>query len=219
LKSNLFAALVLLLAVIGPIAAAAVEPSGGLPAPSERGASGMPDLRSTAEGFTFVDQDGPVIGDGDLRTYRLEVEPDAGVNPWVFSDLAERILSDERGWTGTGDWALQRVTADPDIRVVVATPGTVDRLCALAGLDTHGEVSCWNGEFAALNVDRWRTGADGFTGPLPTYRRYLLNHEVGHGLGYSHEVCPRRGAPAPVMQQQTYATRPCVANGWPVLRD
>lgn len=140
------------------------------------------------------------------------------MNPRTFTDVAERILSDARGWTGAGAWALQRVDArGADVRIVLATPATVDRLCAQAGLDTHGEVSCWNGRFAALNIDRWSTGAEGFPGSVEEYRRYLLNHEVGHGLGYRHRACPRRGAPAPVMQQQTYETRPCRPNGWPAV--
>jgi hypothetical protein len=182
------------------------------------GGGSLPAVRTSGDGFLFVEGEGPVVGDGELRTYRIEVEPEVGVNPRSFTDLAERILSDERGWTGAGDWALQRVAAPTaDIRVVLATPATVDRLCAQAGLNTHGEVSCWNGRFAALNIDRWRGGAKGFSGPPQQYREYLLNHEVGHGLGYRHRACPRPGAPAPVMQQQTYATKPCKANGWPVI--
>lgn len=196
-----------------------------LPQPAEAPQVSQPAaLRTTGEGFVFVDAAGPVVGDrGTLRTYRLEVEPRTDVPPRVFTAIAERILSDPRGWTGigravgdpTGPWRLQRVRRRPDLHVVLASPATVDRLCAKAGLHTHGEVSCWNGRFAALNVKRWRRGAKGFAGPRRQYRRYLLHHEVGHGLGYGHRSCPRRGARAPVMQQQTYATRPCRANGWP----
>lgn len=174
-------------------------------------------VRTTGEGFRFVDEGGPRVGRGTLRTYRLEVEPATGVDVRAFSDTAERILSDERGWTGTGDWSLRRVRRRANIRIVLATPSTVDRLCARAGLDTFGEVSCWNGRFAALNVERWKRGARGFAGSVHLYRRYLLHHEVGHGLGYGHVTCPRRGARAPIMQQQTFATRPCKANGWPTL--
>jgi Protein of unknown function (DUF3152) len=192
-------------------------PAGATWTPPATGAGGsVAPIATTGEGFSFVDEGGPVVGRGARRTYRLEVEPDTGVDLRAFTALAERILSDERGWTGGGDWALQRVTRrDADIRVVLATPRTVDRLCARAGLDTHGEVSCWNGRFAAININRWNSGAEGFAGPLHVYRKYVLNHEVGHGLGYHHEACPRPGARAPVMQQQTYATRPCRANGWP----
>jgi hypothetical protein len=172
-------------------------------------------VRTTSEGFEFVDSTGRRVGEGRLRTYRIEVEPVVEVHLRWVTDLAERILSDERGWTGVARWRLQRVDRRPDVRVLIATPDTVDRLCARAGLRTMGDVSCWNGRFAAINVERWRSGADGFPGPLHAYRRYVLNHEVGHALGYGHRSCPRRGARAPVMQQQTLRTRPCRPNGWP----
>lgn len=217
---RLLAIVALVLMISTPSVATALEAPGGVGhlAPAERAAVVPAPLHTTKAGFVFVDDDGPVAGDGELRTYRLEVEPDTGVNPRVFTALAERILGDERAWTGVDDWALQRVSEpDADIRIVLATPDTVDRLCAKAGLDTGGEVSCWNGRYAALNVDRWTGGADGFVGSLRTYRRYLLNHEVGHALGYRHRECPKQGEPAPVMQQQTYATKPCVANGWPTV--
>jgi hypothetical protein len=172
-------------------------------------------VRRTADGFAYVASHGERAGDGRLRTYRIEVEPAADVNLRWVTRHAERVLGDRRGWTGAADWALRRVRRRPGIRVLIATPKTVDRLCARAGLRTVGRLSCWNGEFAAINVDRWKRGSTGFTGRLRTYRRYVLNHEVGHALGYGHRACPRPGARAPVMQQQTLATRPCRANGWP----
>lgn len=187
--------------------------SGGLVAPTTTEPAAP--VRTTAGGFAYVAEDGPRAGDGRLRTYRVEVEPAADVNVHAVTAIAERVLGDRRGWTGAADWSLKRVRRAPDMRVVIATPGTVDRLCARAGLRTMGTLSCWNGTIAAINVKRWNRGSKGFVGALRTYRRYVLNHEVGHALGYGHRVCPRRGARAPVMQQQTLATRPCRANGWP----
>jgi hypothetical protein len=174
-------------------------------------------VRTTVDGFAYVADDGERAGRGRLRTYRIEVEPAADVNVRWVTQYAERVLGERWGWTGVADWSLRRVRRRPDIRVVIATPRTVDRLCARAGLRTMGRLSCWNGQFAAINVNRWKRGAAGFTGRLRTYRRYVLNHEVGHALGYGHRSCPGPGRRAPVMQQQTIATKPCRANGWPAL--
>jgi len=169
------------------------------------------------EGFALVTGDGPVVGsDGPVRTYSLEVEPAAGVDPLAFAAEAEAALSDPRGWTARGDLRLQRVgRADADLRVVLATPATVDAYCARAGLDTNGRYSCWNGRFAMLNAENWTRGAAPFTDPLPSYRAYLVNHEVGHGLGHGHAACPSPGALAPVMVQQTIRVAPCRPNPWP----
>lgn len=189
-----------------------------LPMPAD-GQAGRtpPPIRTTSEGFTYVAEDGRRVGRGPLRTYRIEVEPQTDVDVRWFTALAEQILHDPRGWTGAERVALRRVRRRPDIRVVLARPRTVDRLCGRVGLRTMGRVSCWNGEFAALNLRRWQRGARAFPASVRSYRRYLLNHEVGHGLGHGHEQCPRRRARAPVMQQQTLATRPCRANAWPTL--
>ena len=61
---------------------------------------------------------------------------------------------------------------------------------------------------------RWERGADDFR-DLTTYRRYLVNHEFGHGVGHGHVDGPAPGAAALVMMQQTITTGACDANGWP----
>lgn len=177
----------------------------------------LPPVTTTPEGYLAIGEAGAVIGSGGpLHTYSLEVEPAAGIDVHAFAVEAESILSDPRSWTGRGDVRLQRVEpARARVRVLLATPATVDRLCARAGLGTGGIYSCWNGRFAALNLTRWNHGATGFDAPLSVYRGYLVNHEVGHGLGHGHVGCPGAGRLAPVMMQQTKGTRGCLPNAWP----
>jgi predicted metalloprotease len=101
------------------------------------------------------------------------------------------------------------------VRIVVATPATVDEHCGRAGLRTGGRVSCWDGYHTMLNLDRWNTGVVPFHADVEVYRQYLVNHEVGHALGHGHEFCTRVGGLAPVMMQQTGGLGTCRANGWP----
>ena len=51
---------------------------------------------------------------------------------------------------------------------------------------------------------RWVRGAIPFQGDLGAYRQYVINHEVGHGIGFAaHQPCPTDGQLAPIMMQQT----------------
>ena len=114
-----------------------------------------------------------------------------------------------------GEVAFRRVRCGPvDFRVVLAAPATVDRLCY--PLRTNGSLSCATGARAVLNVRRWRRGAPAFHGNVALYRRYLVNHEVGHLLGHGHSSCQAAGARAPVMMQQTLGVGACRANGRPL---
>jgi hypothetical protein len=157
---------------------------------------------------------GAVAGTGRRWRYTVEVEPGLGIDPELLAFEVRAALNDERSWARTR--TLEQVS-DPTqarIRLVLASPDTVDELCGRAGLNTAGIYSCWNGRFAALNSWRWEFGADGFD-DITTYRNYLVNHEFGHGLGFGHAGCPAEGELAPVMMQQSKGHDGCVANGWP----
>ncbi|CAN5208943.1 hypothetical protein BH23ACT9_BH23ACT9_33120 [soil metagenome] len=176
-------------------------------------------LRTTStEGFAVAGGSSEVVGTGPLRTFTIEIEPATGLDLTAVTEEATAILLDaQRGWTARGQRSMQRI-GDPaaaNIRVVLARPSTVDAFCGRVGLNTGGRLSCWDGRRAMLNLERWTTGVAPFHSDLTVYRRYLVSHEVGHGLGFGHVGCPGAGQPAPVMMQQSKGVSPCVANGWP----
>lgn len=172
---------------------------------------------TSPEGWTVAGGSTGVTGEtGRLYTYSVEVEPVTGLDVAAVEAEVTAILTDARSWTADGSLRFQRVGSHrARLRVVVATPATVDRLCGDVGLRTGGSVSCWDGYRAMLNLDRWTVGVPHFGGDLVTYRQYLVNHEVGHGLGHGHVGCPRPGMLAPVMMQQTGGVGACQPNGWP----
>jgi len=175
--------------------------------------------KSSGAGISVVIGDDPVVGHRRARLvrYTVEVQNSLKSRTQELLSMARSTLGDtDFGWTARGDHRLQRVGSPTtaQIRVVLATASLTNRLCGQVGLRTAGRYSCWNGQFAVLNVRRWRDRAPGFR-TVTQHRHYQINHEVGHGLGYQHRWCSHRGARAPVMQQQTISLQGCRANGWP----
>ena len=133
-----------------------------------------------------------------------------------FPRVLEATLGDPRGWRRAG-FRLVRDDANAPYTVVIAEAAEVDRLCR--PYDTYGKYSCQNGPVVAFNADRWRYATPEWTGDLATYRRMLVNHEMGHLLGLHHPPapqCPRPGAPALVMAQQSTELGGCLPNPWPL---
>lgn len=154
-------------------------------------------------------------GPGELLTFRIEVDQDVAVDPVCFALTVESILWDARSWGGTGELAFARVDGESyDFRVILASPQRTRRLCW--PLRTGLTLSCQRNDRVVVNAWRWQNGAGAFNGDLEAYRRYLINHEVGHVLGYGHRSCPGPGSTAPVMMQQTKGVGDCRANGWPL---
>jgi hypothetical protein len=131
-----------------------------------------------------------------------------------FAGIVSGTLTDPRGWQRAGFTFVFR--DDAPYRVVLAEGPEVDGLCR--PYDVGGKYSCQNGPVVALNADRWRSASPKWTGDLETYRRMLVNHEVGHLLGQHHPAlhCPEAGQAAPVMAQQSSELNGCVPNPWPL---
>ena len=145
------------------------------------------------------------IGVGVLHTYSVEVEDGVRVadGDAAFGRTVEQALGDPRGWTADGEVALRRVDAgQPDLRIRLTAQETARALC---GFELPFDTSCRIDDAVYLSAARWARGAKAFD-DLAEYRRYMVNHEVGHFLGHSHEPCEVDGAPAPVMMQQTFST-------------
>ena len=151
------------------------------------------------------------------RFFNISIQVEFGLNLNLncLSEMIPGILNDPRGWATVENTSFQIVDKEvADLNIVFASPDTVDELCY--PLQTNGIYSCRNEKNVVINMYRWLSGAEDFNNEIATYRIYLINHEVGHYLGWGHTDCPSENALAPVMMQQSKSTSECVPNGWPI---
>jgi hypothetical protein len=172
-----------------------------------------------AGSLSIVDGMSTVYGSGPLRRFIVEVEDGIAVDGVPFAQAVETTLGDPRSWGSGGRMSFQRVGAAEaaagqfDFRVSLVSPGNMETYCP--GVGTGGYTSCRYGDRAVINLARWATAVPHYEGDVATYRRYVVNHEVGHALGNGHQDCPGAGQVAPVMQQQTLGLDGCARNAWP----
>jgi hypothetical protein len=170
--------------------------------------------------YDIVPGTSKIFGTGPLRRYTVEIEAGVAEDGPAFAAAVEKTLSDPRSWGHGGALSFQRVdSGDVDFRVSLTSAMTVRKLC---GYTLPFETSCYNGSLgrAVINDARWVRGAVAFSGNLAAYRNYVIDHEVGHGLGHAHEGCKKAGTLAPVMMQQTLGVLTagvgaCRPNPWP----
>lgn len=164
--------------------------------------------------FTAAAADGWRVGVQPGVRLSVAVEDGIGLDAEEVAAQVRSILGDPRSWTADGETGFELVDTGADIALVVASPATVDRLCA--PLITAGIYSCGTNGYVAINLIRWMTATDTWPADLTTYREYLVNHEVGHYLrGPAHPGCPGTDQLAPVMMQQSKGLDGCRPNGWP----
>ena len=153
--------------------------------------------------------------DSKKINYALKIQSEINLDPLCMKNLLFLILNNEKGWTNiTGKGFQLTSVEDSDFVFIFATPEKTDELCY--PLETNGIYSCRNETEIIINNFRWKEGAVDFGRDIETYRLYLINHETGHLLGWQHKECPKEGAIAPVMMQQSKGTNGCLPYGWPV---
>ncbi|WP_276652672.1 DUF3152 domain-containing protein [Corynebacterium vitaeruminis] len=194
--------------------------------------------------YRQVGHEGANAGQGTEKTYKYVVEVENGVDTSgyggddAFSSMVDATLTNPKSWVADPKFRFEHVANgdDADLHIQLTSVGTTHELC---GSNISMETSCFynDGGRVVLNESRWVRGATPFNGDVGGYRQYLINHEVGHGIGYAaHEPCGKDGELAPIMMQQTLSlsnselfridpnevypddNATCLANPWPYPR-
>ncbi|MDT5291025.1 MAG: hypothetical protein QOG79_5978 [Mycobacterium sp.] len=177
---------------------------------------GGPYTEAGTKTWHIVPGTSPKVGEGTAKAFTYTVEVEDGIDTTAFGGdeafarMVSETLANPKSWTHNPQFAFTRIdNGQPDFRVSLTSPMTVREGC---GYDIPIESSCYNPAYldgqprVFVNEARWERGAVPFQGDVGSYRQYLVNHEVGHAIGYQrHEPCGENGALAPVMMQQTFS--------------
>lgn len=183
--------------------------------------NGGPYTEAGDKTWHIVPGEAPQVGRGTAKVFTYTVEVENGIDTQSFGGdegfarMVTETLSNPKSWTHNPQFAFRRVDGTfegtPDFRVSLTSPMTIREGC---GYEIPLEASCYNPAYGPdaqhrvfINEARWVRGALPFQGDIGSYRQYVINHEVGHAIGYQrHEPCSENGGLAPVMMQQTFST-------------
>ena len=145
--------------------------------------------------------------------FRVIVDPDVREKysirfPSQIEFYITAYLNDPDGWSVKG-YSFEPVSSNEDVLIRISSPSTIEKQC---GLPRNLSCAELGGKHMYLNADRWVHGCKASKLNLDNYRQYMVSHEIGHILGFDHEVCPCPGCKAPIMMQQTLGIGKCIPN-------
>ena len=150
-------------------------------------------------------------------TYRVETRGKIVASLDEFKEQAQETFDDPRGWRSSGT-AFRRVSSGGSFVLVLSEASQVPTFSP----GCSAEWSCRVGDYLVINQMRWLNASPMWREQgrsVRDYRHMVVNHETGHWLGHDHAYCPRSGAPAPVMQQQSKGLEGCRPNPWPTAAE
>jgi hypothetical protein len=95
----------------------------------------------------------------------------------------KEILDDPDGWRTHG-YIFTKSSNPIDINIQLASPKKIEKICNLYGLSCYDPVTHIIPTIY-INYKNWNGGSKSNLS-LANYRYYVINHEIGHFLGFSH---------------------------------
>ena len=132
--------------------------------------------------------------------------------PGNFSRADKKMITstlhDRRGWTGNR-FLMRRGQERSDIDFEMASPDEIGRRFGRR-FEKFSVCHCGTRKCRiVINKDNWKAGT-------VTYKKYIINHEIGHALGHEHRPMPPKATSdrCHVMVVQSNRKLNCRLNPW-----
>jgi hypothetical protein len=142
-----------------------------------------------------------------------------------IAQYIDGVLNEARGWKKKG---YQFVQVAPDegmdlrktfkgkkniIHLRMSSSQTIQKTCNFANMNCADRKV----NVIFINSQRWLHGSKESNMDIWNYRRYIINHEIGHLLNRGHHDCLKgKKSACPIMKQQTVDTSCCIPNSFPL---
>ena len=162
------------------------------------------------------------MGDSRSRPRHFDitfsVDPRAVTPDFMFRAIAKPLVLHPHGWVRKGyrfNITRNKKQPKPVIAIKLCPQSVLDSLFPQFATQKLSICNMLTREIF-INEDRWyRKYEDKSEMSLPAYRLYVLQHEIGHALGFHHESCKGEGLRAPIMLQQTLGLNSCLPFPFP----
>jgi hypothetical protein len=143
-----------------------------------------------------------------LATYKYCVRADTTEGTTQLAAKADSALSGLQGWQLGG--SLKFVRADSGCNFFLSLASAADM--AKTNPSCAGKASCLSMGSLVFNTESWQSPPKGWSGGAAAYRGELIDHEVGHWLGFDHAPCTYSSASKPLMSTPTVVLGGCSPN-------
>jgi hypothetical protein len=150
-----------------------------------------------------------------FASYSYCVGGDTAQDMQALGQQAAATLADGNGWTLGGRLKFELANEACNLTLRVTSEEGMKTLAA----SCVGKSSCQVGNEVLVRDSDWAAAPAVWKGTLVAYRAELINHEIGHWLGFDHASCVGRAVPAPILAVPTVVLGGCSPNWYEVPVD
>lgn len=149
------------------------------------------------------------------------------INDWLMEQSSNSIYKIVAAAGGSSYWAGGEINSQyPILKIFLKSARQTNKDCGMKGFSCTRFKDNYIPIDIIINYDNW-CGKSKSSLPISEYRKYVINHEVGHWLGLDHTECPINKCkeiglaecPASIMQQMTRGPKhiwPCKEQPYPL---